>query len=272
MILMGLFCLSWPFIANAEMTPSATPPPVKYTYQVLAERSHKTSLFTQGLVLDQDTSDQDMFYESSGLYGRSMLVSYPKSEPVGKWIPITTPFSQKKTLSSRYFAEGLTLFNNKLYLLTWQEGTVFVYDRASFTLLKQMTYSGEGWGLTHTDDALIRSDGSHRLYFHDPEDFIITKTVKVLEQGRPVNKLNELEFINGFIWSNVWHEDRLVQIDPDSGTVVGSLDLSALVAHVDVASRESVLNGIAYDAEQDVLWITGKNWPSMYKIKLIIPE
>lgn len=266
-IWMGLFCLSCPFIANAEITPAATPSPVSYTYQVLAERSHKASLFTQGLVLDQD-----IFYESSGLYGRSMLVSYPKSEPLGKWIPITTPFSQKKALSSRYFAEGLTLFDNKLYLLTWQEGTVFVYDKTNFTLLKQMTYSGEGWGLTHTDNALIRSDGSNRLYFHDPENFKITKTINVLEQGRPVHKLNELEFINGFIWSNVWHEDRLVRINPDNGTVVGSVDLSTLVAHVDVANSESVLNGIAYDEQQDALWITGKNWPSMYKIKVIIPE
>jgi len=267
MIWMGLFCLSWSFIANAEISSAATPLPVKYTYQVLAERGHNTRLFTQGLVLDQGT-----FYETSGLYGRSMLVSYPETEPLGKWIRKATRFNQQKALAPRYFAEGLTLFDNKLYLLTWQEGTVFVYDRADFTLLKQMTYSGEGWGLAHTDDALIRSDGSHRLYFHAPEDFAITKTIHVLEQGRPVQKLNELEFINGFIWANVWHEDRLVQIDADNGTVVGSLDLSALVARVDVASSESVLNGIAYDATQDALWITGKNWPSMYKIKLIISE
>jgi glutaminyl-peptide cyclotransferase len=253
-------------MANAGATVSHPPDVVHFDYQILAQRSHKPSLFTQGLVLDGNT-----FYESSGLYGQSMLVSYPREESANKWAQLTANFTQKDTLPDRYFAEGLALLDDKLYLLTWQEGTVFVYDRNTFAVLDRWRYSGEGWGLTHNGEQLIRSDGSEHLHFHSPEDFSLEKTLDVQESGRPVQRLNELEFIAGYVWANIWHENRLVQIDPATGRVVGSLDLTALTAQVDIDSSESVLNGIAYDAERDGMWVTGKKWPSMYLIKLTRP-
>ena len=261
-----LFCLSGPLIANAETTVAHTSGVVHFDYQVLAQRSHKPTLFTQGLVLDGDT-----FYESSGLYGRSMLVSYPRTEPDNKWAQLTANFTQKDKLPDRYFAEGLALLNDKLYLLTWQEGAVFVYDRTTFSVIDRWRYNGEGWGLAHDGKLLIRSDGSEHLYFHSPKDFSLEKTLDVNEDGRPVQRLNELEFIDGYVWANVWHENRLVQIDPSTGKVVGSLDLTALTAQVNIESSESVLNGIAYDMEHEGLWVTGKHWPTMYLIKLINP-
>lgn len=260
-----LFCLSGPMIANdAAMVHS--PAVIHFDYQVLAQRSHKPVLFTQGLVLEDGT-----FYESSGLYARSQLVSYPRDEPTTKWGQLTANFIQTDKLPDRYFAEGLTLLNDKLYLLTWQEGTVFVYDRTTFKILERWRYSGEGWGLTHDNKLLIRSDGSENLYFHSPDGFRVQGKVAVNEHGRPVQRLNELEFINGYVWANIWHENRLVQIEPSTGNVVGSVDLTALTAQVDIDSSESVLNGIAYDAERQGMWVTGKNWPTMYLIKLIKP-
>lgn len=253
-------------MANAGATVSHTPDVVHFDYQILAQRSHKPALFTQGLVLDGNT-----FYESSGLYGQSMLVSYPREESTNKWAQLTANFTQKDKLPDRYFAEGLALLDDKLYLLTWQEGTVFVYDRTTFAVIDRWRYSGEGWGLTHNGKQLIRSDGSEHLHFHSPEDFSLQKTLDVQESGRPVQRLNELEFIAGYVWANIWHENRLVQIDPATGRVVGSLDLTALTAQVDIDSSESVLNGIAYDAERGGMWVTGKKWPSMYLIKLTKP-
>lgn len=261
-LFLWLFCLSAPLIANPESSPAATLV-VHYDYEILAERSHKTSLFTQGLVLDND-----IFYESSGLYGKSMLVSYPKSEPENKWSQMTAPFLQKDRLPDHYFAEGLTLLDDKLYLITWQEGTVFVYDRATFEIKHRWQFSGQGWGLTDDGTNLIRSDGSQYLHIHSPDKFALLKSVAVTEEGRPVHRLNELEFIDGYVWANVWHENRLVQIDPATGHVTGSLDLTALTARTSLENSESVLNGIAHDEAQGGLWITGKNWPVMYLIKV----
>lgn len=254
-------------IANDATTAPHLPTVTHFDYRVLAQRSHKPTLFTQGLVLHEGT-----FYESSGLYGRSQLVSYPREEPATRWAQLTAEFTKTDKLPDRYFAEGLTLLDDKLYLLTWQEGTVFVYDHTTFEVIDRWRYSGEGWGLTHNNELLIRSDGSEHLYFHSPEDFSLKRTVAVTEEGRAVQRLNELEFIGGYVWANIWHENRLVQIDPDAGKVVGSVDLTALTAQVDIESSESVLNGIAYDAEQQAMWVTGKNWPTMYLIKLIIPS
>lgn len=266
-LLQWLFCLSWPVIANGANSVSPSMVAATYEFRILAERSHKPTLFTQGLVLGEG-----VFYESSGHYGRSLLVSYPQTEPLQKWAQLTAPFLQKEVLPARYFAEGLTLLGDKLYLLTWQEGTLFIYDRASFKLEKQWHYSGEGWGLTHNGQALIRSDGSHRLYFHNTENFAVTTTLAVTENKHPVIRLNELEYMDNAIWANVWHENRIIEIDPASGVVKGSLDLTELAAQVDVKNSESVLNGIAYDAQKKALWVTGKNWPVMYLIQIIKPN
>jgi glutamine cyclotransferase len=260
----SLACLSLLFSTNAIATNTILPDTSvqRYDYEILAERSHKKNLFTQGLIVH----DQH-FYESSGLYKRSWLVSYPIAEPADKWAQLSAKFTQKHALQPQYFAEGLTLFNDKLYLLTWQEQQVLVYNRANFVHEASFTYQGEGWGLTHDNTHLIRSDGSHQLTFHNPQDFSPIKNLTVHEHGRPLEKLTELEFFNGKIWANVWYQNRLVEIDPSTGNVTGELDLSALVQQLKL-SDEAVLNGIAYDAEQEALWVTGKFWPRMFLLKI----
>lgn len=266
-LMLWLFCLSWPVIANDESAALPATATASYKYRILAERSHKPTLFTQGLLLKDG-----VFYESSGRYGLSRLVSYPQTEPAGKWAQLSAPFLKSEALPARYFAEGLSLLDDKLYLLTWQEGTVFVFNRSTFALEKQLRYSGEGWGLTDDGTTLIRSDGSHRLHFHNPDNFSLTHSIEVTENKRPVIRLNELEYVEDSVWANVWHENRIIEIDPVTGLVKGSLDLTTLTARVAVKDSESVLNGIAYDTIKQAFWVTGKNWPVMYLIEVFKPD
>ncbi len=233
-------------------------------FKIIAERTHKTSLFTQGLFIKGNR-----FYESSGLYGKSLLVSYPIAEPEGNWAKLTAPFSQKQTLPDNYFAEGLTILHNKLYLLTWQEQSVFVYDANTFSFLKNLSYQGEGWGLATDGKYLIRSDGSQHLFFHHSETFAVEKTLDVKLKQQPISHINELEFAEGFIWANIWHKNQIVKIDPTSGNIVGFIDLSQVAKSLALKNSESVLNGIAYDADKKAFWVTGKQWPKMFLVKLI---
>lgn len=230
--------------------------PTEYTYTVIEERAHDTRLFTQGLLLRDG-----IFYESGGGYGSSRLVSYPRSGPADNFI-------EERSLPRRYFAEGLTEMNDKLYLLTWRENTLMVFDRYSFEELYRHRYPGEGWGLTDDGELLIRSDGSHRLFFHERDDFSVTRTLEVYQEGQAVRRLNELEYIDGYVWANIWYDHRLVQIDLESGHVVGYVDLSELVAATAPDHPDSVLNGIAWDEEHNALWVTGKNWPTLFLIRL----
>ncbi len=260
----ALFCLSLAAIANiscAQTESLASAPQI--SHKIISERSHKTSLFTQGLEVKNGS-----FYESSGLYAKSQIVAYPITEPEGTWAKMTAPVAQKQRIPDRYFAEGLTLLNNKLYVLTWQEGTAFVYDANNFALLKNLHYKGEGWGLTNDGKRLIRSDGSSKLFFHNAESFSVEKTISVKYQQEAIINLNELEYAEGFIWANIWHDNRIVKINPATGDVVGVLNFSAIAKDLKVKDTESVLNGIAYDAEKKAFWITGKQWPKMFLVKL----
>jgi len=260
----GLFCLSLAAIANisyAQAESLANAPQIPY--KIIAERSHKTSLFTQGLEIKNGN-----FYESSGLYAKSQVVTYPIAEPETTWKKMTAPFTQKQSIPDRYFAEGLTLLNNKLYVLTWQEGTVFVYDADNFSLIKNLNYKGEGWGLTSDGKHLIRSDGSNKLFFHNAENFSVEKSISVKYKQEAIVNLNELEYADGFIWANIWYDNRIVKINPTSGDVVGVIDASDIVKKVKLKDTESVLNGIAYDADKKAFWITGKQWPKMFLVKL----
>jgi len=262
--LIGLFCLSLTTIANfscaqAESLGSATP----IHYKILAERSHKTSLFTQGFLVKDGN-----FYESSGLYAKSQLVSYPIAEPESTWAKLTAPFTQKQRIPDRFFAEGLTLLNNKLYLITWQENTAFVYDAATFSLQKTFNYTGEGWGLATDGKHIIRSDGSSQLFFHNADTFTVEKTINVKFKYEAILNLNELEYAEGFIWANIWHDNRIVKINPATGDVVGVIDFSEIAKGLKLKDGESVLNGIAYDANKKAYWITGKQWPKMFLVKL----
>ncbi|WP_341936501.1 glutaminyl-peptide cyclotransferase [Marinimicrobium sp. C2-29] len=228
--------------------------PTDYDYRLVEDRPHDTTLFTQGLLLHGG-----QFYESGGRYGQSRLVRYRQDGRVP---------DQEEALADEYFAEGLTDVDNKLYLLTWRENTLFVFDRNTFALLERRQYTGEGWGLTDDGEQLIRTDGSSQLHFHRLDDFSLIRSLPVTEEGRPVSRLNELEYINGYVWANIWQSDRLVQIDPESGEVVGRLDLSALVRREAPRGSQQVLNGIAYDPERNGLWVTGKNWPKLFFLEL----
>lgn len=230
-------------------------PPLSYDYRVSTTRPHDRTLFTQGLF-----KRGSLFYESGGRYGQSRLVAYSEDntgEPV-----------REHELSERFFAEGATELDGRLYLLTWRKQTLLVFDAETFEPLGHHDYQGEGWGLTDNGEDLIRSDGSDKLFFHDAKDFSLKRELAVTENGEPVRRLNELEYIKGHIWANVWHKNRLLRIDPRTGHVTATLDLSALVEHARPDGPQAVLNGIAYDAKHNALWVTGKLWPEMFRLEL----
>lgn len=260
--LCALLCTSLLLIAN--LAPATAQAAERISYEILSERTHKPTLFTQGLLVDGDH-----FYESSGLYNKSLLVTYPIAEPDGTWAKISAPFSKKQTVPARYFAEGLALHDDKLYLLTWQEKTLLVYDKATLSYQKSISYDGEGWGLTSDGKQLIRSDGSNNLYFHDADDFSVTKTLSVTDAGKAVSQLNELEFADGAIWANIWYQDRIIKIDPSTGKVLGEINLAGLKQKLKLDNSEQVLNGIAWDEKRKAFWVTGKNWPKMFLIRII---
>lgn len=239
-------------IASLPGPASLAEQPVRdYHYQILEQRAHDTGLFTQGLILDEG-----QFYESGGRYGQSRLVRYRSTQ--------MKPNLEKK-LADRLFAEGLTLLNGKLYLLTWKARQLLILDAETFELKQTLSYRGEGWGLTHNGEQLIRSDGTNWLHFHGTNNFALERSLEVTRSGKPVKHLNELEYIDGHIWANIWHSDKLVKIDPESGQVLAQLDLSELGAR---HRSSGVLNGIAYDETSRGLWVTGKNWPRLYLLKL----
>ncbi len=234
------------------------PPPV-YGFRVVNAYPHDAQAFTQGLVYVDG-----FLYESTGLHGRSSLRKVRLD---------TGEVLQRRDVDAAYFAEGLVSWRDRLIQLTWQSGLGFVYDRATFQPLRTFTYAGEGWGLTHDGARLILSDGSAdgTLRFIDPESFVETGRVQVRDRGRPVAHLNELEYIRGEIWANVWQTDRIVRIAPRSGAVVGWIDLMGLLPPTAGLSPDAVLNGIAYDAGGDRVFVTGKLWPRLFEIQLRRP-
>lgn len=215
---------------------------------------HDTGAFTQGLLVDNG-----QFVESTGLVGRSSLRRVDR---------VTGNVLKKIDVPSPYFAEGLALLRGKLYQLTWQSGKGFVYDLNSFADQGSFLYSGEGWGLTTDGTSLILSDGTSHLRFLDPANFRVTKTIVVRDGDRELTQLNELEYIRGEVWANVWHTDWIVRIDPNSGQIVGVVDLRGLLPNAERTSSTDVLNGIAYDAAGDRLFVTGKLWPKVYEIRI----
>lgn len=246
-------------VAPAAASPAAapvdpTPAAGNDAYTIVNVYPHDPDAFTQGLLYADG-----VLYESTGLYGRSSL----------RRVELTTgAVLQKRELSEEYFAEGLTLFGERLIQLTWQNRIGFIYDRATFEPMGTFTYSTEGWGITHDGRQLIMSDGSATLRFLDPDTFAVRREVMVTDGGRPVVQLNELEYVNGEILANVWQTDRIARIDAVTGRVLGWLDLSGLLSPEERQFTD-VLNGIAYDAETDRLFVTGKLWPKLFEIKLV---
>lgn len=200
-----------------------------------------------------------MLYESTGLNGQSSLREVELE---------TGAVVRRRDVPPQYFAEGLALFEDRLIQLTWQSRRGFVYDRRSFEPLGEFAYEGEGWGLTHDGRFLILSDGTDTLRFLDPVTFETVRTVAVAADGRPVARLNELEYICGEVYANVWQTDRIARIDPETGRVLGWLDLGGLLPPEDRAARVDVLNGIAYDPATGRLFVTGKWWPRLFEIRL----
>jgi glutamine cyclotransferase len=229
--------------------------PVRYGYDVIKVYPHDENAFTQGLVIENG-----VLYEGTGLYGNSSL----RQVDLG-----TGEVLQIYALPDQFFGEGITVFDDEIVQLTWKSKTGFVYDRTSFELLREFEYPTEGWGITYDGGNLIMSDGTSTLYFLNPETFEEVGQVDVHDSnGNPVTNLNELEYINGKVYANIWKEDEIAIINPNTGQVTGWIDLTGIYNQENLDSN-SVLNGIAYDAEGDRLFVTGKMWSQLFQIKLI---
>ena len=223
-------------------------------YEVVNVYPHDPAAYTQGLQYVDG-----FFYESTGLEGQSTL---------RKVDPISGTVLTKQPLEAKYFGEGLAVVGDRIVQLTWQNGQAFVYDRATFALLDTWTYPTEGWGLTHDGQRFIMSDGSSTLYFRDTNDFHELGRIEVRDATGHVRKLNELEYIDGLIYANIFQTDRIVIIDPADGKVRGSINLAGLLPQGDRDRNTDVLNGIAYDAVGKRLFVTGKRWPKLFEIRL----
>lgn len=227
---------------------------VSYSYEIIATWPHDPQAFTQGLVFRNGS-----LLESTGLYGHSTLREV--------FIKSGRPMKQVD-VASQYFAEGLAVIGERAYQVTWRSGKGFIYDADTFRLEGDFAYDGEGWGLTTDGQFLILSDGTNRLRYLDPSTFRVTRTLEVVANGKPVDRLNELEWIKGEIFANVWQTDEIIRIDPATGQVRGRIDLSGLLTKLDRGPDTDVLNGIAYDPVKDRLFVTGKRWPKVFEIRL----
>jgi len=224
-------------------------------YQIVHTYPHDPNAFTQGLIYIDGH-----LYESTGLNGRSSLRMVDLS---------TGRVLQRRDVPAEYFGEGLTDWGSTLIQLTWQAHQGFVYDRFSFSLLRTFQYQGEGWGLTHDNSNLIMSDGTAYLRFLDPRSFRQVRRVRVTDEtGRAIDNLNELEYIHGEIYANIWQTDRIARISPRTGKILGWIDLNGIIDKHEIEDPGAVLNGIAYDSKENRLFVTGKLWPKLFEIRL----
>ncbi len=229
-----------------------------YTYKLVNTYPHDRNAFTQGLAFENG-----VLYEGTGLRGRSTLRRVELE---------TGNILQIRKLPPQFFGEGVTIYNSKIIQLTWRSNVGFVYDKESFKLLQEFNYPTEGWGITYDGKRLIMSDGTSTLHFLDPKTFKQIGRVKVYDKRGPVTKINELEYVQGQIYANIWPTDRIARIAPKTGQVTGWIELAGLLSLQDRSPLVDVLNGIAYDAENDRLFVTGKLWPKIFEIKLIQPK
>jgi glutaminyl-peptide cyclotransferase len=225
-----------------------------YGYKIVNSYPHDPEAFTQGLVYDDG-----FIYEGTGLNGRSSLRKVELE---------TGRVLQIHNLPNQYFGEGLTIHGDKITQLTWRSNVGFVYEKGDFALIKKFNYPTEGWGITHDEKNLIMSDGSDTLYFLDPITHKEINRIKVTYEGRPVTRLNELEYVNGEIFANIWLTDIIAMISPKTGKVIGWIDLRGLSDDFGSRRSDQILNGIAYDDKRDRLFVTGKLWPKIYEIKV----
>lgn len=226
-----------------------------YSYEVVASYPHDRDAFTQGLQYHDG-----YLYESTGLHGRSSLRQVELD---------TGRVLRRVDLPDRYFGEGVAIVGDRLYQLTWRSGTGFIFELESFRRIGRFSYEGEGWGLAYDGAHLIMSDGSSHLRFLDPDGFKVVRTLEVTADGEPVDRLNELAWVQGEIWANIFETDRLARIDPATGAVLAWTDLSGILPPHEADGPVSVLNGIAYDEEADRLFVTGKLWPRLFNIRVV---
>jgi len=226
-----------------------------YTYFIVNKIPHDHQAFTQGLVFDDG-----YLYEGTGRRGYSSI---------RKVSPIDGAIIKFYSLADDFFGEGITIFNNKIYQLTWQAYTGFVYDKETFLLMEEFFYNTEGWGITHNNEQLIVSDGSSSLYFLDPITFEVLRQIKVTDNNVPVENLNELEYVKGEIFANVLYSNRIARINPENGKVISWVDLTGILGGEKINYPIDVLNGIAYDHKDNRLFISGQYWPKIFEIKLL---
>ena len=243
------------FLLSDPNTPAQQSRVPIYGVKVISKFKHDPKAFSQGLVIDDGA-----LIEGTGQRGESQL----------RKVELRTGKVQNFVkLPSTIFGEGVTVFNDKIYQLTWERGLCYVYDRRTMVYQKYHRYTGEGWGLTHNGKQLIMSDGSNVIRFIGPANFTAQRTIRVTrDNGIPVKDLNELEFINGLIYANIWHSDYIARIDPATGRVKSWLDLSPLKPNSVRGVEEAVLNGIAWDAKAKKLYVTGKDWPTLFEIEI----
>lgn len=252
-VLLSLIVAGSGMATAQEATPGSTLP--VWGYEVVAEYPHDPDAFTQGLDFEDG-----QFIEGTGLEGRSSL----RRVEIGSGVVL-----QQVDLPDDQFGEGVTALGDRIYQITWLTGTCYVYDRETFTLEETFRYETEGWGLTTDGSLLVMSDGSDRIVYRDPETFDEVRHIDVRAGGAPVTYLNELEWVNGELWANVWQTDRIARIDPNTGEVTGWIDLAGLLPEAVDLESVDVLNGIAYDAETGRIFVTGKLWPMIFEIELV---
>lgn len=245
---------------TGQTTPRKTEPeppvtPRTYTYRVVKSHPHSTDSYTQGLQFAHG-----VMWEGTGLHGHSHLQRIDLE---------TGRVEVVASLPRTEFGEGITLLDDKIYQLTWTSNKAYVYQASTGNLLRTHTYTGEGWGITTDGEWLYMSDGSEYLRVIDPEEFRVQKSISVTYKGAPVQLLNELEWIDGKIWANIYTSDQIVIINPTSGVVEGVVDLQGLLPEEEITAETDVLNGIAYDADTQRIFVTGKKWDKLFEIEII---
>ncbi len=251
----GMFFYPQPAPSRPRHLPAPPGGAKVYGYRVVKEYPHDPDAFTQGLLFHQGH-----LYESVGRRGHSELRQVELE---------TGQVLKRQSLEDAYFAEGLALHGEQFFQLTWQAGQAFIYNR-ELEPVKKLLYTTEGWGLTNLGDNLVMSNGSSELTVYQPQNFLIVRKISVHHQGQPIDRLNELEWVEGEIWANRWFDGYLVRISPETGEVLSFVDLRSLFDYT-AHPKADVVNGIAYDADTERLFVTGKFWPSLFQIELLDP-
>ena len=243
-----------PLLVPAAYCNSQISKPKQLTYSIVQEFPHDPEAFTQGLAWDKGN-----VYEATGLYGQSSLRRVELH---------TGKVELKHDYDQQIFAEGITIFEDKIYQLTWKNKRVFQYDKNDFSLIRSYEFPYQGWGITHDNEQLIVSDGTAKLYFLDPKTLSEKRRIFVHDDQGQVGRLNELEYVNGKIYANIWQQNSILIVEPSTGAIEGIVSLKGLQSKAGQEGEDNVLNGIAYDESTDRLFVTGKNWNKVFEIKL----